>query len=169
MERDAFRVLGLEPRFDLSREDIERRYLALVAAHHPDAAPGAGADDSGSARLNDARAALLDPERRAGALLAALGGPPPDQDKSLPPEFLAEMLEVREQVDEALASGDPARVHEWHSRARDRRARMIEDVGAAFAALTAPPAPAALAGIRRGLNAWRYIERMIEQIEHALR
>jgi len=167
MAPDAFEVLGLAARFDIPRDEVERRYLTLVSSQHPDTTH---ADDRGQARaaaLNDARAVLANPEQRAGLMLARLGGPSAEQDKSLPPSFLAEIMDVRESVDGAARSGDPARVDEWRSWARDRRVRMIAEVGELFAGLASPPAPGTLAAIRRSLNAWRYVERMVEQIDGA--
>jgi len=165
MRPDAFDALGLEPRFDLSREDIERNYLARVVAIHPDGGLQHRADDSGAAALNDARAVLLDPERRASVLLARLGGPSAERDKSLPPEFLAEMMTVREEMESALTSGDLKERDRWRVWARERRALMIAEVSAAFNAITPGSAPAAMAMVRRSLNAWRYIERMVQQLE----
>lgn len=164
MASDAFDALGIPPRFGLAREDIERRYLALVSGAHPDADPGSDAA-ARTALLNDARAVLLDPERRAAALLARLGGPPPDRDRALPPDFLSEMMDVREELDGAQRSRDPAALLRWRSWAQERRAAFIADVTRAFDALGPSPAGSDLAAIRRSLNAWRYVERMLEQME----
>ena len=165
MPPDPFTALGLEPRFDLSREDIERSYLSRVSVQHPDARPSDAAANAPAADLNDARAVLLDPERRAGALLARLGGPAPEKDKSLPPAFLAEMMEIRENLEDARRGSDPSRLDHWRAWSRQRRAAMIEEVAGLFTSLPPSPAPSALGAVRRTLNAWRYIERMIEQME----
>lgn len=169
MPQDPFTALGLEPRFDLSRDDIERRYLSRVSVQHPDAQSSDPAGNASTADLNDARAVLLDPEHRAGALLTRLGGPAPERDKSLPPAFLAEMMEIRENLEDARQSADPARLEHWRTWSRERRAAMIEEVAGLFASLPPSPAPAALGAVRRTLNAWRYIERMIEQLEEQSR
>lgn len=158
---DPFDALGLPARFDLARDLIERHYLARVACAHPDASPGSPDAALSAAALNDARATLADPERRAAALLQRLGGPPAEQDKTLPPGFLAEMMEARSEMEGDLESGDPATRDRWRAWASARRAALIADVAAAFAGAPGADLPA----VRRLLNAWRYVERTLEQLE----
>ncbi|USN99460.1 MAG: hypothetical protein H6810_01940 [Phycisphaeraceae bacterium] len=161
MTADPFDTLGLEPAFGLADVQIEQAYLARIASAHPDRdADGAAA----AAALNVARAALLSPERRANTLLARLGGPGPSDDKSLPDGFLMEMMTVRGEIEEAIADGGDDARGEWEVWADERRAGFIERVGALFARAQAGETPA-LAKIRTELNAWRYIERLIEQLD----
>jgi curved DNA-binding protein CbpA len=92
MLQDPFDALGLPASFDLDQGEIERAYFARSAAVHPDVAAG---DDEAQRRmtiLNQAKRTLDDPERRADALLIRLGGPPREQDRSLPPDFLMEIM-----------------------------------------------------------------------------
>ena len=106
---------------------------------------------------------ILNDEARANLLLRKLGGPAPDQDRSLPPTFLMEILEVREDMESALDGGDPAeraRVEAW---AHSERTRLRDEVGALFARL-AEGDPVG-EDIRLQLNVWRYIERMIDQLD----
>lgn len=168
MSKDPFELLGLPPRFDLDVAALQRAYLIRSAAAHPDLAEdlAAAAD---SAALNRARQQLEDPESRADALLARLGGPSREADRSLPDGFLMEIMEVREQLESALAARDPVAVARWHDWATAERVRHIAEVGARFAALSNPPDPASLRQIRQSLNAWRYIERMLEQLAAAER
>jgi hypothetical protein len=51
--------------------------------------------------------------------------------------------------------------------ALQRRQQHIDTVRAMFASISESPSPETLAAIRRELNAWRYIERMIEQLRDA--
>ncbi len=163
---DAFDHLGLPPVFALEPAALQRAYLARVAALHPDRARPDTADtgDSGAAAaaLNHARATLLDPEARANALLARLGGPAKEADRTLPEGFLAEMMTLREAIDGCRAGGDAGAVAAHVAQARARRAAHEARVAALFAA---GPVPAALREIRRELNAWRYLERLLEQAE----
>jgi curved DNA-binding protein CbpA len=166
MPPDPFDLLSIPARFDLDPAELERRYLAAVSALHPDlASPGDTQAPARSAALNDARAILTDPERRATVLLTRLGGPRPDQEKALPPDFLSEIMEVRQSVEAALASGRPEETERWRTWARQRRREFIGWASAAFAALPQSPDAGVLRDIRRRLNAWRYIERLIEQLE----
>jgi hypothetical protein len=113
--------------------------------------------------LNDARRVLEDPEKRANALLARLGGPAKEKDKSLPDGFLAEMMETREAIE--AAAQDPTRRAEWEAWALERRRETADEVGVMFRSLSSPPKTEELSAIRRRLNAWRYVERLIEQLD----
>lgn len=160
---DAYDMLGVEPRFDLDEAAVHRAWLRAAARSHPDRASDPATAVRETALLNDARAVLLDPERRAEALLRRRGatGTP---DNTLPDGFLAEILEVRESLSEAQEAGDEAGLAAFQEWATQRRREVIEDVGRRFAAMSEPARPDELAGVRCTLNAWRYIERMLEQI-----
>ncbi len=164
---DPFDCLGLPPVFDLDARRVESAYLSRALLAHPDAAPAdpsPPAPGGDIASLNVSRQTLLSHERRANALLARLAGPSSDQLKDLPPGFLAEILETREAIDDVIATGDPGERARWSLWAGEQREDYRRRVGAMFAALASPPNPRALAAIRVELNAWRYIERLIEQL-----
>ena len=175
MAFDPFAILGLPRRFDLDPLQVQRAYLARAATAHPDLAPGGGGEagpGSGSgamdpSALNRAKAVLDDPEQRADALLLVLGGPPREADRSLPDGFRVEIMDIRERLDEAVASRDTAAAAELESWAAQRRAGHIRAAAELFGALPRPPTAEALRAIRRELNAWRYIERMLEQARDA--
>jgi DnaJ-domain-containing protein 1 len=158
---DPFAALGLPRRFDLAKSAIERAYLGRIAALHPDAVGRGEGDDNGeAAALNDAKAALLDDERRAEALLTHLGGPTANQERALPPGFLQEMLDVRERLDADL-DADPAGARpRWRAWAQARRETHVAALRGLFSRTPAP-----LRDIRLILNQWRYVERMLEQID----
>lgn len=161
MAADPFDALGLAPTFDLTSSQVERAYLERVGRVHPDLA----ADASGpAADLNQARATLIDPMLRANALLRRHAGTPAETDKTLPQAFLAEIMEVREESERAIASGDRAAIEKWISWARDRRRQIIAEVARRFRDNPGTPPAAELSEIRRTLNAWRSIERMLEQL-----
>lgn len=171
---DPFATLALAPRFDLDHARIQAAYLQAVGSAHPDASASAGAASSGGAgdparpdpaTINEARRILADPERRADALLRRLGGPPSAQERGLPEGFLMEVMEVRQQIEADLAADPAAARSRWETWAEQRRAERQQAVAAMFQALADPPAPDALRDIRIQLNAWRYIERLIEQLD----
>lgn len=165
MTPDPFDTLGLPPAFTLDAAQIDRAYLARSAALHPDVATGDPDAPRRMAALNDAKRTLEDPERRAIALLARLGGPAKEQDRSLPDGFLIDIMETREEIESAIQSGDPAQRRRWEAWAQAQRERAIHEVGAMFAALGPPARPDQLRAIRTRLNAWRYIERFVEQLD----
>ena len=155
---DPFSMLGLPRRFDLDAGDVERAYLARAAALHPDLA-GGGDPTRDSALLNDARRTLLDPEARARTLVGGQTG------KDLPDGFLEQVMMTRMEVEAELAEGGPAARARWQDWADERRAerlgRLSELLGAG------EPSPEACARARVELNALRYVERLIEQLEPA--
>jgi molecular chaperone HscB len=168
MAGDAFEVLGLVPRFEIDPGELQAAYLARARLVHPDhAGPGDGAGDRPAdgaiAALNAARTQLADPERRANLLLARLGGPAPEADRSLPPGFLAGIMEAREELAAAQDRGDAEAVERWLHWAEARRSEHAARVGALLSSSAA--SHAVLRDARRELNAWRYIERMIEQLD----
>jgi molecular chaperone HscB len=159
---DPFAVLGLPARYDIDPAEVERAYLARAAQLHPDLA---GDDEDVAvlaAGLNRAKRVLLNDELRADVLLRGLGGPAKEQDKSLPPGFLMEMMELREAVETAMASGSEGERAEWQHWAAEQRDHYRRVVGGLFALGTGPEN---LKAIRVQLNAWRYIERLIEQLD----
>lgn len=166
MDADAFEILGIEPGFEIDLEEVEQAFLARLASIHPDVARE-GDSALLTARLNAAREVLEDPERRAWALVSRLTGGEKVQDRSLPDGFLPEIMEVREEVETAVASGDASRLASWREWARDRRAQHMSRVTGMFNAMVeggGRPGGSAVRDLIRELNAWRYIERLIEQV-----
>lgn len=160
-EADPFKALGLLPTFDLDTAQVERAYLARVASAHPDLGLDAESEGDEAAGLNDARRTLLDPESRAAAMLHSLGYT--GEDKSLPDGFLMEIMEVRMEFEQAVMDEDAQQIAKWRNWAADRRREWIDTISALFREHAASGDRALLARIRESLNAWRYIERMIEQ------
>lgn len=168
---DPFDILGLVPSFDLDRDRIERAFLRRLAKVHPDTIKSARDQDASldadraSSRLTEARSVLQSPELRANALLARLGGPGKGRDTSLPPGFLQQILQTREEIDRAVASESPAQLEHWTTWAHDEQQRYRKRVGDLFRRAGDPPDGLLLGEIRTLLNAWRYIERLIEQLD----
>lgn len=162
---DPFDLLGIEPAFELDIASLRGVVRRRIAMQHPDriSDPFAQAEAVRDvARLNQAWAVLENQERRANLLLERMGGPAASEDRSLPPAFLQQMLEVREDMEQALASGDPeqrARVEAWADSERDR---LRSAVGELFQ--RSGRGEDLAREIRLQLNEWRYIERMIEQL-----
>ncbi|HVZ94398.1 MAG TPA: hypothetical protein VG797_07805 [Phycisphaerales bacterium] len=172
---NPFAILGLAPSFDLSTETIRRAWLRRSSTLHPDrtgsgaaAAGGSHETASESAKLNDARRILDNAERRADALLNLLGGPRKEQEKSLPDGFLQDILGTRMEIEEAIrdkgASGAAERA-KWDDWARNERRRFTEEVSSMFRGAGPAPDETTRRAIRTKLNAWRYIERLIEQLD----
>jgi molecular chaperone HscB len=165
---DPFALFDLPRRFDLDRAALQRAYLQRTASLHPDrlSDPIEQAEAAEqAARLNAARAQLADDERRANVLLELLGGPPASGEKTLPDGFLMEMMEVRQEMEEVLETGSPEDRRQFEQWADEQRAAYLNAVRELFDSLDDPPDEAGLREIRVQLNALRYIERMIEQLD----
>jgi molecular chaperone HscB len=103
---DHFSLFGLEPRFGLDSEHLDRAYRTVQTHVHPDRYAAAGAAEQRAALqwatlANEAYQVLSSPVRRAAYLCdrhgVQVGG---DSARSVPPDFLALQLEWRQALDE---------------------------------------------------------------------
>lgn len=169
---DAFDILGLEARFDLTAAEVRAAYLARVGGEEGGSRKSeGGSGEEGGAALNAAKTVLMDAEGRANLLLARLGGPGKDACRELPDGFLMTMMEAREELEAASAKRDSAGVERWREWAEGQRDGHVARVGALFKEHLGGGGAGGVGGaggrltmVRRELNAWRYIERMLEQI-----
>lgn len=164
---DYFARLGLPRRFSIDAAELERQYLARSRAAHPDFHAGGHTADliasmELSAELNQAYTALRDPFRRAEHLLELLGGPTAAEQKQMPAAFLMEMLEAREQVEEATAGNNAcdSRKAELLSGFQSRYDELLAEVAGLFA-----NSPADLKAIRERLNAAKYVKGLIRDLD----
>jgi molecular chaperone HscB len=170
---DHFQRLGLPRRFSVDASGLERTYLALSRAIHPDYhLTGPDAELSASlelsAALNEAYNTLRDPFTRADYLLNLEGGPSATEHKQLPQNFLAEMLEAREEVE--LARGTPAKVAKLDEEFSKRLAGIMEQVGSTFARYESPGADDRervnlRSRIRGQLNAAKYVRGLLRDLQ----
>ncbi len=168
MSDDPFTRLGFEPRFDLTPSAIRSKAVRAAARLHPDRAsdPVDARRRSGElSAVNEAAAELEDDEKRANALLNILGGPSASEDRSLPDGFLEDMLEIRMDLESVISSGDESgriRLAQW---AEEQREKYKAAVAKLFGAEGKAIEESVRLEIRGQLNIWRYIERMIEQLD----
>lgn len=174
---NPFSILGLPQRFALEDSTIERAYLSQVSRLHPDSGDrGAGGSEwedyqgqdekeAQTARLNEAKSILKNVEKRANVLLQLLGGPPANADKTLPAGFLMEMMELRQAIEEELSF--KGALDKWQKWGEQERKNYETALGELFISLEERKEdPKAIAAkIREQLNALRYIERLIEQLD----
>lgn len=167
---DAFDILGFPAVFRLDLHQVEDAYLRKAVELHPDLG-GADPEEvaAAAAAINEAKRILQNPEARANLLLARLGGPSMQTERALPDGFLARMMSTREEIEEVIESGRTEDITRWRTWAAAERQRYESDVAALFdeateAATSSSQQSGALRSIRLKLNAWRYIERLIEQL-----
>jgi molecular chaperone HscB len=171
---DHFAVLGVDRGHDLDVAALEARYKELSRKLHPDrfarADPRARkAALQRTVQLNEAWRALKEPLKRAEYLLE-LGGVRIATDDggarsggvAAPPALLMEILELREELGEARAAGDDAKVARMGETMRTRAAAAMARVGEGLAGT---PGPEALEAVARELVALRYYKRFLDEVE----
>jgi molecular chaperone HscB len=176
---DHFTRLGLARAFAIDPAELERNYLMLARGLHPDQFARRTAQDRAlaerlSAELNESYRLLRDPIARAEYLLSLEGGPSREQDKRTPGDFLVEMLETNEKIEEAEADMNPAARAELERLRAELRRRNDEVIAALPGDFTrlggADPAARAevLRGVRERLNVSAYLRGLLTQISELL-
>lgn len=165
-----FERLGLPRRFALDAAELERNYLAKSREVHPDHAGNDRASLEASAALNEAYTILRDPFRRADYLLTLEGGPTAAEQKQAAPEFLEEMLDLRMRIEEAKHAADSSERVTLERDLTRRRDALLSEAGGFFERLTALPSdaparPGWLVRIRQTLNATKYIQGLLRDLD----
>ena len=161
---DYFEVLGMPRRFAVDLADLERRYLELSRAVHPDRV-GSGA--AGQAmEVNQAYRTLKRDLPRAEHLLR-LEGVNIGDNQPVGQELLAEVLELREELAEAVAAGDRAALSRLERAARERERTELAELRGAFAELEvlaagSPERPARVQAVVDRVIRLRYLARYRE-------
>lgn len=163
----AFELFGLAPAWEVDRKALRRALLQLQRLTHPDHAGATDQAERANAALNHAHEVLSDAFLRADDLIRRLGGPEESAERQMPQEFLMEVLEWNETLDDAAEAAPGSAEREalgpLAEQLRAQREEVLSEVGAALTPL--PPSGAAdLGPLRRRLNAVRYLSRALERI-----
>lgn len=167
---DPFDTLGLDPAFDLDVAALEQRYRDLQKALHPDKHVNAPPAERRAAlaravNVNEAYRALRDELQRAQALLVRYGGKVNEDDAGASdPEFLMEVMELREGLAEARMEGDLDAVGRLGQKVGEQAVAVKRELTQQFAALAAGDLsvlPRAAAGVGR----MRYYRRFQDEVE----
>jgi molecular chaperone HscB len=166
-----FEIFGLLPAYAVDQEALQRFLLRTSRIVHPDyyaRDPALGPiAERNSALLNGAIAILSDDYLRASWLIEHLGGPTEGAERQMPREFLIEVLEWNEAVEEARqaepGSAALARLSRLEADLTAERGRIYGEIEQSFDPLPGRGAPA-LADLRRRLNCIRYLDRALADI-----
>ena len=192
---DFFRVLGVPASYALDLGAAEARFRDLARQFHPDrfakADPRARrASLQRSVQLNEAWRTIKDPVRRAeyvlqragypigadeagtrpqqgdGEGVASRGGGPPRVRVAVPPALLGEILELREELGDARATGDDARVQEMATGMRGRIDAALARVAHALGRNERDGDASAQAweAVTHDLIAIRYFRRFLDEV-----
>lgn len=109
---DPFAILGLPRRFALDMKHAEARHLDLSKTLHPDRYVTAPPNQrrmalSRAVEVNEAWRAVRDPIKRAEAILTLAGKQVGEtREPKAEPHFLMEVMEAREELDEAKGNAE---------------------------------------------------------------
>jgi len=171
VELDPFEVLGLPREFRVDGKLLRRRLRDLTRHMHPDFF-GTASDEQralaerNTAVLNEAHEELSEDLRRADGLVRRLGGPDEGAERQMPQEFLMEVMEWNESLDEERsrdANGDSPGLAALEAELRHRHDSTLAQAGDLLTPLPARGAPA-LTEVRRLLNALRYLQKTLSEI-----
>lgn len=137
---DHFALLRVERRFDLDSGQLKGSYKGLMGDAHPDRHGRASAEEQQrvadhAASITDAYAVLREPHLRAVHLLELLGAPLDEETSSdvLGAGFLMEVMEAREELEEAAGAEDAPRLQALRDANRDAVGALHAALGPAFA------------------------------------
>jgi molecular chaperone HscB len=171
--KDPFFSLGVSPRFDLDLEELRERHRELSLRAHPDRLKNKGVEERRAAlseaiSVNEAYRVLRAPATRAEALLLLRGvNEVREGDLKMPPEFLMEVLELREELREAGRAKEKSRVEALLRKAHEAEAAATEELRG----LLAPERSGDAEAERRAqlaLGALRYFQRFRDEAENYL-
>jgi molecular chaperone HscB len=133
-----FELFGLAPAFALEAERLERAYREIQSRVHPDRFAHAGdaerrASLQWTTRVNEAYRTLKDPVQRARHILELHGVDVAfETNTAMPPEFLAQQMELREALEEAVSGKDEEKLNRLRGEQRRARQALESDIAASI-------------------------------------
>ncbi len=132
--RNHFELLGLPVRYALDPSRLERGYRDLQSQVHPDRFALSPESErrvamQWAARANEAYRTLRDPVARARYLLQLRGYDTEEEtNTSMPPDFLMQQMEWREEVAQARTERDATELKKLRSDLGGARSEMLLQV-----------------------------------------
>lgn len=165
---DYFELFGLPRRFDIDAAELNRKYLAISRNIHPDKFASAGGEMQSfalraSAAINKAFDVLADAHQRAEYLLERSGGKSAAEDKRVPQDLLARVMMLREEIEEAKASGDHAALDAMRGDVSAQKRRLHETIAELCTRLDGGEA-SMKDELRMQLNAVKYLDNLLAQL-----
>ena len=130
-----FELFGLEPVFALNAESLDSAYRDIQAKVHPDRFAHAGdaerrASLQWTTRVNEAYRTLKDPLQRAKHLLELRGVDVAfESNTAMPADFLVQQMELRESLEEAVATKDAASLDSLRKGLVEEKSRLEKNIG----------------------------------------
>jgi molecular chaperone HscB len=169
---DPFATLGLPRRYEIDMHELETRYRELQKALHPDKHSRAGASQRrlslhNAVQVNEAYRVLKDDLKRAEALLALhgeAGSGAVAERKVEDPEFLSEVLELREALGEAKEARDMVRVTALATDVERKQGRAQDELADAFDSLMDAHDALALEKASVLVGRLKYFRRFLDEV-----
>jgi molecular chaperone HscB len=133
-----FELFGLVPAYALEAEALERSYRDIQSRVHPDRFAHAGdaerrASLQWTTRVNEAYRTLKDPVQRGKHLLELHGVDVAfETNTQMPSEFLMQQLELREELESALARKDDAALDRLRRELAKSKKSLEKQIGEAI-------------------------------------
>lgn len=110
IDNDYYHIFDIPRSFLIDEKLLQDRYRALMKEVHPDQNPN---DNHRAATVTHAYDVLKRPSQRARHLLELLGAPlTEDDNQSVAPRFLMEIMDVRERIDDCSDTSVLQREHQ---------------------------------------------------------
>lgn len=164
LSSDFFELFGLAVEFAVDEGQLQSRYRELQKNLHPDRfAAGSDAEKRWSlqaaAHVNEAHNTLRKPLARATYLLKLRGVDlDVETDTRMPPEFLMEQMELREQLEEIPGKADP---FESADKVRVSLRDSVTKVSEQFVASLANDDEDAARGYARQ---WQFLDKLMNEL-----
>jgi molecular chaperone HscB len=164
---DPFDILGIAPTFDVDLAAVEERYRDLSRVLHPDKHVGGSPAERRIAlgkavEVNEAWRLVRDPIRRAEALFRRRGVEVSEgNEPRASPEFLMEMMELREALANAKEKDDHAAAARLASQIRGREEAVMDRLSEGF---RAPGNGAHVGELVPLLGELRYYRRFLDEV-----
>jgi molecular chaperone HscB len=168
--RDAFDVLGLEPRFDIDDTELDRVVRQLLAELHPNRSRNAESQsDDGvlfakQGEINQAYSQLRDPATRAELLMVRRNASLASQQSPL---LLSRIFQQREAIEQALTRRDSVALSDCVGAARARQVELVSVLAEYFSAQTPQSAPQTT-NLALVLQELKYLDKMVKRGQQAL-
>jgi molecular chaperone HscB len=174
-QTNHFELFGLPRSVDVDPNVLDQRFRELSLRLHPDRQAGVEARErrlslERTTALNEAYRVLKDKVRRAFYLLKLHGVDLDREDfgtqKDMPLEFLEEVMELREALEEARARRDLESARRMAEDVRERERKALEEATGALRLLERTNgAPEAVRAAAHALARVRYFTRFLQEHE----
>ncbi len=163
-----FELLGLPRQYAIDERRLRDAFRSTARSVHPDRFAEQPAEVRAlatrlSADVNQAFAVLSDPVRRASYLLEMSGGPSAADMRDVPPDLLAEVMMIREEVELARSSSDAAALQRHRQTILARRSLALQDIAGRAERITVS-SDEEKRELRRRLNSMKYFDNLATEL-----